>query len=404
MKQPALCIDVSKGKSVAAAFLALDDIFRKPFSFQHSKTDLASLLSLLDEMRELTECAPHIVLEATGHYSKSLVSFFESHAFPVVLLNPMLTHHQKKTSIRKIKTDAVDTFRIAQVFYLQYPKARVQMASEVLELQAYCRQADALNGMYTETQLHFQAVLDLLFPGYSKVFKHVCCPSSLLLLSAYPSPQDVLDADREDVFQLLLKNRRGKSFNEEKLDLLVEAAKESLPDPSAHHANVTSLHTYIHLLSVYHHALKEIQQNMICQAETFPAYSLLRSIPGVGPLTAATILGEIGDIQRFPSAKQLTAYAGLDASVFESGTTFKSRSNKISKRGSTYLRKALYQATFAGISKQKNGVRNPDLYEFYQRKKDEGKIHKVALIAASHKLLRIIYGVWTNQVPFSKSN
>lgn len=307
MKQPALCIDVSKGKSVAAAFLAFDEVFRKPFSFQHSQSGLASLLPLLDEMRELTNCTPYIVLEATGQYSKSLVSFFESHSFPVVLLNPMLTHHQKKTSIRKVKTDAVDALRIAQVFYLQQPKTRVLVAPEILDLQTYCRQADALNGMYTETQLHFQAVLDLLFPGYSKVFKHVCCPSSLRLLSAYPSPQDVLDADREDIFQLLLNNRKGASFNEIKLKLLVEVARESLPDPSAHHANITSLHTYIHLLGVYHHALKEMQQNMIRQAEAFPAYSLLLSIPGVGPLTAATILGEIGDIQRFPSAKQLTA-------------------------------------------------------------------------------------------------
>ncbi|MBW5448103.1 transposase [Cohnella sp. CFH 77786] len=123
-------------------------------------------------------------------------------------------------------------------------------------------------------------------------------------------------------------------------------------------------------------------------------------MPGVGDITGSVILAEIGDIKRFPGSKQLSAFAGLDASVFESGTFTASR-NRISKRGSSYLRTALYQATVAAVSQQRNGPRNPTLSRYYQQKLAEGKPQKVALIATCHKLLRMIFGVWSNNRPFA---
>ena len=146
--------------------------------------------------------------------------------------------------------------------------------------------------------------------------------------------------------------------------------------------------------------MTDLRADLITRASLSPAYALLLSIPGIGELTAATILSEIGQIDRFPSEKQLVAFAGLDPSVFQSGK-FKSSNNRISKRGSSYLRKALYQATIGAISKRKNGPANPVLYEFYTKKKSEGKSPKVAIIATSNKLLRIIYGILKSQKPFS---
>lgn len=138
---------------------------------------------------------------------------------------------------------------------------------------------------------------------------------------------------------------------------------------------------------------------MIKKAKLSPAFNLLLSIPGVGKLTTATIIGEIGDINRFPTVKKLVAFAGLDPSVYESGK-FRSTHNSISKRGSTHLRKALYQAASAGIRKTNEVPNNPILYNYYSKKVNEGKAKKVAIIAAAHKLLRIIYGVWKNDESF----
>lgn len=135
---------------------------------------------------------------------------------------------------------------------------------------------------------------------------------------------------------------------------------------------------------------------MVYWANFSSDYPLLRSIPGVGEATATTILAEIGDIKRFPSSKQLVAFAGIDPSVFQSGK-FTSSHNKISKRGSPYLRKALYQATAAGISNRTGGPLNPILRDFYVRKINEDKPVKVAIIATANKLLRMIFGILSSQ-------
>lgn len=119
----------------------------------------------------------------------------------------------------------------------------------------------------------------------------------------------------------------------------------------------------------------------------------------MGNITAATIVAEIEDVFKFSTAHQLVAYAGLDASVFESGK-YKAARNKISKRGSNYLRSALFQAAKAGVRNLKKGPVNPLLHSYYSRKVTEGKPKTVALIATSNKLLRIIYGMWRKNEVF----
>jgi transposase len=138
---------------------------------------------------------------------------------------------------------------------------------------------------------------------------------------------------------------------------------------------------------------------MISQASLSPVYSLLRSIPGIGELTAVTILAEIGDVNKFPTPKQLVAFSGLDPSVFESGK-FKSSNNRISKRGSAYIRKMLYRAVIVGITRHSEKPVKPALYAYYTKKIAEGKPGKVAIVACCNKLLRIIYGVWRCGTPF----
>ncbi len=123
------------------------------------------------------------------------------------------------------------------------------------------------------------------------------------------------------------------------------------------------------------------------------------SIPGIGEITTATILGEIGDISNFDTAKQLVAYAGLDPSVYQSGS-FRAKNTKISKRGTHYLRKALYQAASAAVRRRPNGPCNLVLYEYYTSKVNSGKPPKVALIATCSKLLRIIFAMLSNKTVF----
>lgn len=402
MYKPVLSIDVSKSKSFAAAFLNYQEPYLKPFSFKHSQDDVGLLVRHLQSLEMKTGVKPDVVLEATGNYSKPISGFFEKSGYNVVVLNPLLTHQQKAKSIRKVKTDPIDANRIAQVYYLNNCKANNPLTECIADLRNLCRQYAAFNKLYTETQLHMQNVLDLVFPNYASVFSHICCKSSIRLLSEYSSPSAVLTADRNHLVEIIKSAAGTHSLQwvQNKVDRLLIAAGESLPNQQAQQSNARVLRDYIRILLTHQDVLADLRAEMVSQASLSPVFNLLRSIPGVGELTAITILAEIGDVNLFPTSKQLVAFAGLDPSVFESGK-FKASNNRISKRGSAYLRKALYQAVIVGITCHSGKPVNPALQAFYTKKIAEGKPGKVAMIACCSKLLRIIYGVWRSGAPFA---
>lgn len=399
MNQPVLSIDIAKGKSVAAAFTSYGIQVKKPFSFSHSPESVSTLLTLLIHLEESTNQQPAVVMEATGNYSKPIASFFFSQGYSVFILNPLTTHQLKKRSTRKVKTDPIDAIRIANAFYLGEGTPLLQTDEDVNELRFLCRQYSNWMALLGEVQLQFRSILDLSFPGYDKAFQNIFNPSSLQLLARFPTPSSLLSANKEEVLKILMHNRRGRTWNEEKYAFLISIALNSLPDPCGAQAHQFAMQNYMILLKTYQDGISALEQQMEILAQKSPAYHLLRSIPGVGPITAAMIHAEIGDIKRFPSVKQLTAFTGLDSSVYES-ETFKANQNRISKRGSAYLRTALYQATVGGISKQIHGPRNPILWRYYQQKRLEGKPAKVAIVATSNKLLRMIFGILSNGTPF----
>lgn len=399
---PVLSIDVSKSKSVAALFKGYQESVSKPFPFLHSPSDMSRLTNKLIQLESETGKRPHVVMEATGNYSKPITAYFQDAGYKVIVLNPLQTHAEKKKSVRKVKTDPIDANRIAQVYYLNEFIEAKPVEDHILELQNLCRQYDSFNTLYTETQLRFRSVLDLVFPKFESVFAHLCSPTALRVLGTFPSPTAILSANRDQIIECLKPAKKSKDWNELKSDELILAAKESLPFNRAQQSSIRVLRMYIELLVSQQNILTDIRAQMDYWASFSSDYPLLRSIPGVGEATATTILAEIGDIKKFPSAKQLVAFAGIDPSVFESGK-FKSSNNKISKRGSPYLRKAIYQATVAGISNRASGPLNPILRDLYVRKVNEGKPIKVAIIATGNKMLRMIYGILSSQRPFSAS-
>lgn len=397
---PVLSIDVSKSKSYATLFRSYGDLYLKPFPFNHCPSDLNYLTSQLKNIEKDTGKKPSVVMEATGNYSKPIASFFRENGYPVYVINPLQTHAQKKKSVRKVKTDPIDANRIAQVFYLEKFYVDRCFDPHIQELKNLCRQYNGFSALYIETQNRLRSVLDLCFPLYETVFAHLRGKTALRVLSMFPSPADVLSASHEELFEVLKPSKKSVSWCESKINLLILAAKESLPFNQAQVSNIQVLRNYIELLLSQQKILADLRTQMVYWANFSPYYSLLCSIPGVGEMTATTILAEIGDIERFPGPKQLVAFAGLDPSVFQSGN-FKASKNKISKRGSSYLRKALYQAAVSGISNLPGGPRNKLLYEFYSKKLAEGKPTKTAIVATCNKLIRMIYGILSSGIPYS---
>ena len=399
MYKPVLSLDVSKGSSYAATYLSMHEPFKKPVSVPHSPEGVAVLLDRLRNMEYLTSERPQVILESTGNYSKPITHSLQEAGYQVIVLNPIQTYQQKRRSIRKVKTDPVDAKRIAEIFYMQKLDAQKPVSPAIANLRTFCRHYDGINSLYTQSQLRFESILDLLFPCYPEVFSTLCCDSSLSLLAAFPTPDDVLTAAKEDIMELLESKYQPKGWKDNIYAKLVAAARASLPYKVSQQSNIRVLREYIAILRTHKDHLADVRAQIVAAAKEIPVFSLLNTIPGVGEITAAIILAEIEDASRFSCDHQLTAYAGLDASVFESGK-FKAAKNKISKRGSSYLRKALFQAAKAGIRKTTKGPVNPILYNYYSLKVDHGKPKMVALVATTNKLLRIIYGMWRKNEPF----
>lgn len=399
MNIPALCIDVSKSSSFATGFLTYNKPYSKPFTFSHTSEGIKSALQCLKELQDESNSKPDVVMEATGNYYKPVTQYFIDLGYSVYVLNPLRTSVEKRKSIRKIKTDPVDTYRIAQVYYTNDLQPYKEQLSDIQELRSLCRQWDGFNALYTETQLRFRSVLTLIFPKYDTVFTHLCKPTSLRVIASFPSPEAVLTAKPEDLFNLIKLYKHSDEWCSHKVDMLIAAARESLSYDGAQQSNIRVLQSYVKSLLTHKEIMDDIRAQINEWTRLSSDFQLLMSIPGIGEITAATILGEIGDISNFDTAKQLVAYAGLDPSVYQSGS-FKAKNTKISKRGTPYLRKALYQAASAAVRRRPNGPCNPVLYKYYTSKINAGKPPKVAMVATCNKLLRIIFGILSSKTEF----
>ncbi|OAS84010.1 IS110 family transposase [Metabacillus litoralis] len=405
---PVVGLDVSKGESEVQTFLDKGKPYGKSFSIRHDIDGLGSLLEFLEDLKDKTGVQPSVVLEATGHYHTPVVQFLEEHQYLLIIVNPLISHRAKSTSLRKVKTDAIDAYRLCELYYKEDLEPYKKRGIQLLNLRNLTRQHENITGMYVQTKLQFQAVLDQIFPEYRGVFGDLYSVVSLRILQEYPASEDIL-AVSEDALANRIKElckSRSKRWAEEKAQKLKAAAARNPFQKTLYQSHLLSLSMYINMLLQYKEHLSKLEAEIDTLAKEIEEYKIIQSIPGIGEKIAATIISEIGEIDRFNHPKKLVAFAGVDPEVFESGK-FKATLVRITKRGSSRLRHALYMAVRSGIRdcrKQKTTdeiiPRNKRLRVFYDKKRDEGKLYKVAVIACVNKLLHWIYAILKNRTTF----
>lgn len=405
---PVIGLDVSKGESEVQAFLDKGIPYGKSFSIKHDLDGLGSLLEFLEDLKDKTGIQPSVVLEATGHYHAPVVQFLEEHQYLIIIVNPLISHRAKSSSLRKVKTDAIDAYRLCELYYKEDLEPYKKRGIQLLNLRNLTRQHENITGMYVQTKLQFQAVLDQIFPEYRGVFGDLYSVVSLRILQEYPASEDIL-AVSEDALANRIKElckSRSKRWAIEKCQKLKAAAERNPFQKTLYQSHLLSLTMYINMLLQYKEHLSELDAEIDTLAKEIEEYKIIQSIPGIGGKIAATIISEIGEIDRFNHPKKLVAFAGVDPEVFESGK-FKATLVRITKRGSSRLRHALYMAVRSGIRdcrKQKTTdeiiPRNKRLRAFYDKKREEGKLYKVAIIACVNKLLHWIYAILKNRTTF----
>ncbi|WP_404359415.1 IS110 family transposase [Cytobacillus firmus] len=394
---PVIGLDVAKGESEVQAFLDKDKPFGKSFSVKHTKEGLDSLISFLREIEENTGVRPAVILESTGHYHTPIIQCLEGSQYLYILVNPIISYQAKKTSLRKVKTDAVDAYHLCVLYYKEEFEPYKKRGLRLLNLRTLSRQYETVTNLYIQAKLLFHTLLDQIFPEYRGVFGDLFSKVSLKILKEFPTSEDVLMAGEAKVMARIeeMRIKRSPSWMREKAAKLMDSAKRNPFQQGVYESQLFSLDMYINMLLQYQEHLSSLERQIDVLAEEIEECKIIQSIPGIGEKIAATIISEIGEIDRFNHPKKLVAYAGIDPSVHSSGK-FTATINHITKRGSSRLRHALYMAVLCGI----RSSRNKKLKEYYDRKRNEGKPSKVAMIACVNKLLHWIYAILKRNEPF----
>ncbi|WNS79549.1 IS110 family transposase [Domibacillus sp. DTU_2020_1001157_1_SI_ALB_TIR_016] len=398
---PVVGLDVAKGESQVQAFLEKKKPYKGSFKVAHTLEGLESLHQYLREIEDLTGIRPPVVLESTGHYHTPVVQYFEEKGYLLIIINPLISYRAKNSSLRKVKTDVLDAYHLCELYYKEDLEHHKKRGIQLLNLRNLTRQHANITGIYVQTKLQFQAVLDQVFPEYRGVFGDLYSGVSLLTLLEYPTSEDVLATDEAVLTNKIdeLCKSRSKNWANTQAKKLIEAATRNPFQKNLYQSHILSIEMYIKMLIEYQKHLSKLEDEIDALAKEMEEYKIIQSIPGIGEKIAATIISEIGEIDRFNHPKKLVAFAGIDPSIYESGR-FKGTVNRITKRGSSRLRHALYMAVRCAIrdcrkKKTTNEIipRNKKLREFYDKKREEGKPYKVAVIACANKLLQWIYAL-----------
>lgn len=408
--KPTVGIDVSADFSVVAILAPDGEIYRKPFKIKHNRDGFDYLVDQIKKAEEEFNMKTGIFMESTGVYHLTLFHFLKD-KFETCIFNPLITNSNKNSGIRKVKNDKSDAISIARIGKFQSIKCSSSFDVEIYTLKSLCRDYYKLTDTKSTYKKKLSTDLRVIFPGYNCAFSNITCKTSLAILKQYTSPQTILDADRETLIELISStSRKGLKYSENLYEKLILTAQQALYigiKSSSLFVKITNTILLIETLETQLECLlKEIHSLIKSRRlpETFIRnIQLIYSIPGIGELTAITIMSEIGNINGFIKPKHLVAYFGIDPSVNQSGK-FNSDKNKMSKRGTRIGRRVLYAVALASVRTTKNGKPINDVLLKYYKENLKGKKKKVALGAVMNKLIRYIFSVLKNQKPYEIRN
>lgn len=388
-----LGIDIGKRNHEAGLIDEKGNPIGKTLRFANSKDGSQKLLTFLNQ-HDLSPDNTAIGLEATGHYWLSMFSYLHKLGFKPTVFNPLQSDALRHFYIRKTKNDTKDAYLIAQVIRIDSPKETPFIEEDLLRLRHLERLRYSFVDQSSDLKRKVISLLDQVFPEYEQIFSNVFGKSSTELLLHSPLPEDLLEIEVDKLASLVnqvSKGRYGKSRSLNKAHLLHDSALNTFGIDIATDVFKLQIKLLLEQIHLIEQHLKEIESVMIEISNRQEHY--LTTITGISDVTACVILGEIGSIERFERPEQLVAFAGLDASVHQSGD-FTGSKTRLSKRGSPYLRRAIWQSAFVA------SFRDPALSLHYQRLRKRGKAHGTAVGAVARKLTHIIFAILRDRKPY----
>ena len=385
-------IDIAKNVHWAGIILPNGKEIKKSFSFHNNKKGFESLVETVKNVLTMLNFKKAIIgMEPTGHYWKSCARHLKKIEWiKVVTVNPYHVKNAKEFDDNsQTKNDKKDCMTIARLikdarFFEPYlPEgiwADIRNLSNTRE--EIVRKQNAVKNRLVAT-------MDEYFPEYTKVFKQILSRTSEEILKECPFPEDIKSKGEEGLLEHIKKTvKRG--YSKKQVETIYELAKESIGTTEGIEGARFQLNMYIEEAKLIEKQIKMTEEELEKQLKETGFYESLISIQGIGIVSAATLVGEIGDINRFDSYEQIKRYAGLN--LVENSSGKHKGKTTISKRGRSLLRSILYRMAFTMVNKNKE---IKELYKYLTTRKENQLKKKQAIVAVIGKILQIIYAIVT---------
>ena len=387
-------IDISKEKSTVCMLRPYGEVVEAPYDIEHTEQDLNALTERIKSFNEDVK----VVLEATGGYHHAVVSkLLEADIFTVVV-NPYIMKKYCAATLRKAKTDKIDSIKIANygIDHWFSMSAYCPPDEVYTELKWLGRQYEQYVKLKVSCKIQLSNLLDGVMPGIKNILSgNVPAYSTKDKLCDfvekywhYDNIKKLSEKQFIDSYGKWVK-KKGYRFSESQAIAIYQLSKNNIPTLKSSTPSTKML--VLQAVNAVRNAeltLSLIISQMQEIASTLPEYSVVREMNGVGDILSVRLIAEIGDVRRFHNGSALVAFAGIDAPPYESGK-FTGTKRNISKRGSSTLRKVGYEIMHS--LKVIKPTKDSAVYDFIIKKENEGKPKRVAKIAGFNKFLRIYY-------------
>ncbi len=378
-------IDISKYKHDFCIVSNTGEVIVENSSFENNKKGFQSFL---DQLKPYNKQDVQIAFEATGHYSMNLELFLTNQDYSFMKVNPLVVYQfLKARSLRRTKTDKADSFTMASyLMSIQY-KPNSCLLYNIYTLKSLCRSREQLIKERSKFEVLLTNELDRTFPEIKPFFNNMISTTLLFILDKYKNTKHIALMKDYDSIRCISRGR----FTYTKFAKLKELAKNSV---GFHNENTDLLIiTYVSIINNFNDKIDPINKQISTIIKDLNPRML--SIPGLGEISAAIILSEYGDISNFSNPNKMLAFAGLEPSIIQSGTL--EYNGKMVKHGSGHLRYAIMNIAMTILRY------SPTFYDYYLKKRSEGKCHRVALSHVCKKLIRVIYSLEKNNIDFDPS-
>ena len=385
-------IDIAKNVHWAGIILPNGKEIKKSFSFNNNKKGFESLVETVKNVLTMLNFKKAIIgMEPTGHYWKSCARYLQKIDWiHVVTVNPKKVKDSKELDDNcQTKNDKKDCMTIARLikdarFFEPYLPEGIWA-----ELRNVSNTRAELVRKQNAVKCRLVATIDEYFPEYTKIFKNVLSRTSEEILKKCPFPEDIKSIGKEELLKHIRETvKRG--YSKKQVEKIYELAEESIGTTEGIKGARFQLNMYIEEAKLIGKQIKMAEQELEKQLKETGFYESLISIQGIGIVSAAMFVGEVGDINRFDSYEQIRRYAGLNL-VENSSGNHKGKTT-ISKRGRSLLRSILYRMAFTMVNKNEE---IKELYKYLTTRKENQLKKKQAIIAVIGKILQIIYAVAT---------